>query len=142
MVRRLRIAALIGGWSPLRPDGRNAGVALTASILGSKTRRRVGFAGGAFIIDRRPTKGQRMSGTVSDTAAVNDDIATVDAASSSSFTITPSGNIAETAELDAINPQNSVSLTISGSGGASFDDCHWAERANQGCQPANRATES
>lgn len=77
-----------------------------------------------------------MTGTVSNIAALNNDIATAGSASSGSFTVTLPDNIVETKELDPINPQNGVSLTIIGSGGASV------ERANRRCQPANSGMES
>ena len=56
--------------------------------------------------------------TASTTAQLNQDIATVDAASSGGFVIDLQGNITETANLDAINLQSGVQLTINGSGGS------------------------
>jgi hypothetical protein len=130
MARRLGIAARMCSEPPLRADGRSPGVALAGSILGSKTRRHAGFAGGAFITDRTPTGVQRMSGTVSKIATLHEDIARADSARSGSFTVTLSSEIVGKADLDTINPQNGALGTIIGSGGANFDACHGAERAN------------
>ena len=71
-----------------------------------------------------------MSGTVSNIAAPNEDIATAGSTNSGSFTIALSSDIVGKEELYAIDPQNGVWLTIIGSGGANFDDCHGVERAN------------
>ena len=81
-----------------------------------------------------------MSGTTltaTNITQLNNDIATADSASSGSFTITLSGNISETAEPDAINLTNGVSLTVLGNGGARCDACHAVGRANP---DANRPT--
>jgi hypothetical protein len=130
MARRLGIAARMCSGSPVRAHRRNPGVALADSILGSKTRRHAGFAGGAFIIDRTPTGVQRMSGTVSNIATFNEDIATADSASWASFRISLSGGIVGKADLYAITPQNGALPAIIGGGGPGFDDCRWAERVN------------
>jgi hypothetical protein len=71
-----------------------------------------------------------MSGTVSNIATLNEDIATADSASWASFTISLSGGVVGKEDLYAINPQNGVLPAIIGGGGAGFDDCRWAERAN------------
>jgi fibronectin-binding autotransporter adhesin len=55
--------------------------------------------------------------SASTTAQLNQDIATVDAATSGGFIIDLQGNITETANLDAINLQPGVQLTIDGSNG-------------------------
>ena len=57
--------------------------------------------------------------TASTTAQLNQDIATVDAAAAGGFIIDLQSNITETANLDAINLQSGVQLTINGSGGSS-----------------------
>ena len=61
-----------------------------------------------------------MTTTLSASTAVtlNQDIATVDAATSGGFIIDLQGNITETANLDAINLQSGVQLTINGSNGS------------------------
>ena len=59
--------------------------------------------------------------TASTTAKLNQDIATVDAATSGGFIIDLQGNITETANLDAINLQSGVQLTINGSGSYTLD---------------------
>jgi autotransporter passenger strand-loop-strand repeat protein len=60
--------------------------------------------------------------TASTRAELNQDIATVDAATSGDFTIDLQGNITETANLDAISLQPGVQLTINGSGGSNTLD--------------------
>jgi autotransporter passenger strand-loop-strand repeat protein len=59
--------------------------------------------------------------SASTTAQLNQDIATVDAATSGGFIIDLQGNITETANLDAINLQSGVQLTIDGSGSFTLD---------------------
>jgi pectate lyase len=63
-----------------------------------------------------------MTLSASTTAQLNQDIATVDAATSGGFIIDLQGNITETANLKVINLQSGVQLTISGSGGSSTLD--------------------
>jgi hypothetical protein len=56
--------------------------------------------------------------TASTTAQLNHDIATANAATSGGFIIDLQGNITETTQLDAIDLQSGVSLTIDGSNGS------------------------
>src|SRR5580700_3079048 len=56
--------------------------------------------------------------TASTTAELNQDIAAADAATSGSIVVDLQGNITETADLDAINLQSGVTLTINGSNGS------------------------
>ena len=56
--------------------------------------------------------------TASTTAQLNQDIATADAAASGGFIIDLQGNITATGQLNAIDLQPGVSLTIDGSNGS------------------------